>query len=425
MTERVKCKNAGCKGLILISTAEKTGGFCMPCVQKKKRMEREIYIKENKKDIDPYKGITDRVEIIKIMHKKRKYDPLIKYLPYSRSIEELYHKLSEHEDARLVAFAIDEAELGCTDYIESICLMLAAFRNADLSNLHRFMLNQHLYNPGYIFKGASEGIVNTLLNRLSDDPENRNLALLGLAWTGNSLVVKKFSNWKSTPPIWAKELYIRPESYSKDAGWIVDDQKQKKNLYFDKCYSLLPIKDRQKMSCLSICTISKNSCKWCNRELTNLFEIDLENSLFDFLNISGEKLRIATCDVCSSYSDALFMEFSTQGDVQWSSFNSKPDYLPDDSDSWDRIPENCLVMSDETRAVDYAANEFLPTTFSQIGGMPTWIQDFAYPDCPSCKKTMIFIAQISNEDIFEYGEGIYYSYICSECNITATNYQQT
>ncbi len=165
-------------------------------------------------------------------------------------------------------------------------------------------------------------------------------------------------------------------------------------------------------------------CKWCNRHLTNLLEIELSSKL-DFIPFLGERLTIATCDACSSYSDAMFMELNSVGEARWSEFNGKPDYLPDDSEEWEYLPENSLKLAEESRPVDYAANEFLPTTFSQIGGMPTWIQDSAYPDCPNCKDTMVFIAQISVEDIDDYGEGMYYNYICPKCNITATNYQQT
>ncbi|MGN2370881.1 hypothetical protein ACTFJW_12655 [Clostridium cagae] len=33
--------------------------------------------------------------------------------------------------------------------------------------------------------------------------------------------------------------------------------------------------------------------------------------------------------------------------------------------------------------------------------------------------------QVSMEDLEEYGEGIYYGFICNECKIAATGYQQT
>jgi len=38
---------------------------------------------------------------------------------------------------------------------------------------------------------------------------------------------------------------------------------------------------------------------------------------------------------------------------------------------------------------------------------------------------MKFIGQIAWEDIEEYGEGIYYTFVCEECKVGATNYQQS
>ena len=87
MVKRIKCKNLECEGQILLATAEKTGGYSMPCIQKKQREERERYIRENRKDVNLFDGITDYVEIIKIINSERKHVLLINYLPYSKSIE--------------------------------------------------------------------------------------------------------------------------------------------------------------------------------------------------------------------------------------------------------------------------------------------------------------------------------------------------
>ncbi|MBN1056078.1 MULTISPECIES: DUF1963 domain-containing protein [unclassified Clostridium] len=63
--------------------------------------------------------------------------------------------------------------------------------------------------------------------------------------------------------------------------------------------------------------------------------------------------------------------------------------------------------------------------FTKIGGIPTWIQDAEYPQCPKCGEKMMFVGQVSMEDLEAYGEGIYYGFICNECKIAATGYQQT
>jgi len=406
-------------------TANKTGGICMPCYNTKKHAEREIYILENKKDVDLFKGLSDRAEIIIIMHQKHPSDPLVNYVPYPIPIEDIYSQLSKHEEKHLIAYVERQLLLNNVDVVESIGLELAAFRGADLSIVHKTMLETHEYYPCQLFKNANSETVNTLLSRLETDDVERGNILLSLAWAGTPAVILKFSEWALNPPAWSKDLYIPVHEYAKDAGWILANDLKKRTLYLDKCYSLIPNTGSINDEFLNTCVISEKSCHWCNRKLTHLLEINLKNTLYDFLSISGERLVIATCDTCSSYSDSIFMDITNNGNAEWSKYNKKPGYLPEDSADWEYMPTNCLNISNKPRAVDYAANMFLPTTFSQIGGMPTWIQDFAYPDCPKCNETMVFLAQISNEDIVEYGEGIFYNYICPMCNITATNYQQT
>ncbi|WP_251037568.1 hypothetical protein [Paenibacillus albidus] len=64
MTERVPCRNEGCKAMILPATALKTGGTCMPCQQEKARRERQAYIEQHRRYVDLYEGINDPVEIL-------------------------------------------------------------------------------------------------------------------------------------------------------------------------------------------------------------------------------------------------------------------------------------------------------------------------------------------------------------------------
>jgi DNA-directed RNA polymerase subunit RPC12/RpoP len=63
--------------------------------------------------------------------------------------------------------------------------------------------------------------------------------------------------------------------------------------------------------------------------------------------------------------------------------------------------------------------------FSQLGGHPTWIQDAYYSRCPDCSQRMMFVGQVSNDDVQELAEGIYYAYACDRCQVSATSYQQS
>jgi hypothetical protein len=66
----------------------------------------------------------------------------------------------------------------------------------------------------------------------------------------------------------------------------------------------------------------------------------------------------------------------------------------------------------------------MPVSISQIGGLPAWVQDSAFPKCPDCSGTMKFVAQVDNGQ-FPYHEGVYYAFLCASCRVTATTYQQT
>ena len=425
MVDRIHCKTPGCKGRILQSTADKTGGYCMPCVQKKEREKREQYIRENRKDVNLYKSVTSNVEIIKIFHAERKRDPLINYLPYKEPIEKVYSRLSEYEVSELVTYIIEIASHGNLDLIETIGLELTAFKDSGLPDLQEYLVDNHIYYPGMLFKGANDAIALKLMSRVSDKQENKNHILSALAWIDSPVVHNQFIEWKNHPPKWSAELYVPVHDYAKEAGWTITKNNEKKNLYLNVCYPLIREKLLDDVVELHTCNQADAHCEWCNNKLTKFYEFDLTQPEFKFIPFNGNRLTLATCHVCACFTDGVFMDVTIDGRFAWSKFNVMPEYLPDDTDSWDVLPENQFVMSNKPRTAGYAANEFLPVTFSQIGGMPTWIQDTAYPVCPKCSETMTLIAQLSNEDLDEYGEGIYYSYLCSSCNITATNYQQT
>lgn len=81
MDERIPCKNPQCSHFILPATAARTEGYCMPCVQARYRQEQEEYIRKNRKTIDAFSGITNPVEMLKLVHEPREHDPLIEWIP--------------------------------------------------------------------------------------------------------------------------------------------------------------------------------------------------------------------------------------------------------------------------------------------------------------------------------------------------------
>ena len=165
MTDRVRCKSANCERTILPATAEDTGGYCMPCVHKAAAEERERHIRQNRKDVDLFAGVTDPVEIIKIMHQPRPYDELINYLPYIKTTEQVYREMSDLDRARLLEHVIAERWPGDDREIQQIGLEIAAFTDMDLSKLQEYLLYIHEYYPGILFKNAADTVVKQLFRR--------------------------------------------------------------------------------------------------------------------------------------------------------------------------------------------------------------------------------------------------------------------
>ncbi len=193
----------------------------------------------------------------------------------------------------------------------------------------------------------------------------------------------------------------------------------------EKCYPLVKASESSDIGSVETCIEGKDSCNWCERTITKIFDFDLNDSIFDFIPFSGNKLTIATCEVCSAYGDTLYMNVGSDGESSWSSYSEKPDYLPDANEDYGRLPENKLRFSTKPRRKHHSVDWCLPSTFSQIGGTPSWIQDPDYGRCPKCNKGMVFIAQLSVEDIENLGEGIFYCLLCPDCSITTVRYQQT
>ncbi|WP_405108719.1 DUF1963 domain-containing protein [Paenibacillus sp. FSL K6-1217] len=429
MSERLPCQTPGCTGTILPATALKTGGICMPCYQQKKAMEKQAYIEQNRKEVNRYAGIHDPVEILTIMHSPRKPDPLIKEVPYPRTAQELYRGLTEEERERMESYAVhllEEEE--DVDQAEMILVSLLCFTDTRLGpGLDSFLRTEN-YNPPILFKDADAQIRDRLIAQVESDPANRNLLLLALAWIGDEEVVRLFAAWRQSPPEWASTLYQAPETYAREAGWELDAGGGKRQLYHPECYPFLVSReDTPEMpgapAAVQMLRTGTDTCPWCGGGLTVLFDYDLQHPQTGFMELPGKRLRIAACMHCSCYG-TLYMKADLEGGYVWSEYNTVPEYLPDNTggpafNTWHR-----MQLSEQPAGTFESAHWILEAPASQIGGHPAWIQDADYPVCPCCSRTMTFAAQADMGQVAE-DEGIYYSFLCRECLITAVNYQQT
>ncbi len=424
-TERLRCRAEGCANTILPATATANDGYCMPCVQKKRSEERAKYIRENRREVDPYAGVTDDVEIIRILHTPKVYDPLITFLPPSKSAEELYCNLSAEQSERLMRMAAEGIRTGSEDFAEDVAKSLATLTDYPLDSMLAAWVERHHHWPPVIFRGAGAQIRDNIIASLESGAANANHALSALAWIGDLKVQEAFRRWEAIPPSWRSGLHVGPARYAHAAGWELEAT-GRRNLFHDACWAvtLAPANSNSDEAVKFMREVGEK-CPWCKRQLVNLVEIGLSDNRFAFLGLSGKCLPVLTCDACTCYgSGFIYSWVSADGKARLAAENKRPDWMPDDLDSWERSPWKDQAVQVQQRRAIHAVDWCMPVTVSQVGGMPSWVQDSAFPQCPSCSTTMLFIAQVDNGQ-FPYHEGVYYAFLCSTCRVTATTYQQT
>ena len=403
----------------------------MRCKRKADQADYEEYIRKNRRTVDPFGGMTDPVEITKVRHEPREHDPLITYLPPATPPAELYEELTERQLSRLIKYVLDTLGSSKGEAALSIAKELAAFTAADITKIQHAFLDIDEYCPGYLFRDASPDIARRLIDRLGsaigdeNDKVKLSHTLEALAWAGTDDVVSEFAQWRQHPPDWRSRLYIPPERYAHCAGWELDASSRIRKLILSKCYPLIKGDGSSDIGPVTSCLELGESCKWCDGPLTSLFAFDLTDELLDFISFRGSNLTIANCQVCSALGDHFYMKVGPDGEAFWHTANQRPRYLPKDSGTWKRLPANELRLSAKPRLLLHAVDWCLPTTCSQVGGMPSWIDDPVHGHCPECTKGFVFVAQLAVEDVNAWGEGIYYALMCPDCSITVVRYQQT
>ena len=419
--EKYVCKAEGCDREIQLATVKRNDGLCGPCAAAVKRAEME----KNRQDVNLYAGIEDPVEIIKIMLKPLYPNPMFNYLPYHKTLEELVCDLDSKQIDRLVKFAARKIKSeGSAQEIEVLLCALAALTDASLTAIQNACIAVEDYHPPFIFRKASAKVRNQLIDKLDSNEENRRLILYALAWIGDDIVIENFPKWIESQNNPATDQPDQVSDYTHDAGWEIDTNNQRRNLYLDTCYPLIQTEAKESDS-FAVINYKDQKCPYCSSQLATFLDLNLENTKLNYIPYSGSNLTITSCPICSCFSDCFFMELEEDNKPKISQYNKQSEYLP--LDRLDELykPTHSYTISSETRESLCSTTPYLNITFSQIGGMPTWEQDHAYPACPKCGQTMIFIGQIANNDFDKLSEGIYYSFLCSDCNITAMNYQQT
>jgi hypothetical protein len=389
----------------------------MPCVQAINRTAREQYLRANRRTVNEFRGITDPVEILKLHHQPRKYSEFLDWLPYRKPIDELYARLSTEQVTAIKEYCLELCADGHSLEADEILASLAAFTNANLDDCLSRLLDRNSDPVPLAFRRAGLAIGDRLLQRMDDKNANIHWRLKSLAWIGDANVVDHFAAWRHSRPSWAGSLRVPPHHYTHCAGWELTADDQRHDLYFEKAVALKK-QERGKPERVQFARKRSDVC-FCGRALINLLEFDFD--VFSIFAGAGalQSMRVPSCSVCTTFETMFGLRDRTKGD--WS-------VLPTSSHKpqgeWLELSPTALSVT-ATRNALHAADASLPTTFTQIGGVPAWIQDAEYPGCPSCAKTMTFLAQLAHDELEPHSEGMYYCFVCLPCASTATTYQQT
>jgi len=423
---RVRCSADGCDHTILPETAQRTGGLCMRCVQKRAAAERQEYVRKNRRTVNLYEGITDSVNLIIVHYTPRKHDPLIVYTPCPYSAEQLFAKLTPHEASELEQRAVAEKQNGQSELADEIAGGLAVFTLYPIQAIQTTWLDLEQFRPAVIFRGAPSTVRDRLVQQLEEGhngPKRTlevNDRLCALAWIGDELVADTFARWEAEPPIWRKSLYVGPGAYAQTAGWELGGR-TRRNLYFPNSFVI--DLGGSGIGAFPVFQKLDQRCPWCGQQLVNLLSLPPSLTEQLFIESTACDLPVLTCASCTCYGEHLFARVSEDGNATLHEKNKGPSIVTNAGESpanpWEGVPIQLACAQ-----TPIAPNPGQVKHCSRLGGIPSWVQDSAFPTCPDCATTMKFLAQLDNET-FPHFEGIYYAFVCLECRTTATCYQQT
>ena len=365
----------------------------------------------------------NRVEIITQFHNARTHGHRCTLSTRSVEANQAFHDLSESEISELIEFS-----LTADDDHSEVLARLACSHPGSMNAWHERLIEQEIYSPEVIYHEANPDCVRKFADLISTAANSlrRRQLLSCMAWAGNAEVVSLFNIWRQSPPAWVSELSLPPHEYSYEAGWELTSEGERRNLFTNSAISLV----RSAKSSSDDAPVQGGKpidqrCPWCDQQLIAVLDIDSTNERVSFLGLRGSRHRLITCRNCDRYGP-LFARSNGIGDLSWHPSNVRPSLLLNESSA--SLFERKLKLADNHCHFMESASWFnVPLiAHSQIGGLPTWINDAEYPNCPECSRKMPFIGQISSEDIHPfYEERIYFCFICTKCNVTATNCQQS
>jgi hypothetical protein len=308
-----------------------------------------------------------------------------------------------------------------------VLLGLSCFFPGSLTGLHQTLLDGETFVEDQAFRDADPETRDLLIQTLEQDPYEV-YALQRLAFIGDDVVQARFHRWRLAPPGGEADIAEENGYKARRAGWELTPEGGRRDLFHPECYQLIPSDQAPGENApgpVGVITPHEEPCGWCGRQLTTLFDVDLNDTRLTFLAPGSERLRIAMCERCTNF-DAVFTEVDGQGGSHWSSRNRRPRSVVHEDCAWN-FPQRRLVLG--PRRTPFEAHWHRLTRAggaSQLGGFWTWEGQEPHPDCPKCERAMVFVGQLQTTDAFGEGwDGMTYAWLCQDCGMAATTYAQT
>lgn len=326
---------------------------------------------------------------------------------------------------------IDDA-LKCSgrEYYER-CEKLICDEGVESPRFARAALETGIFYPNFLYQNADADTRDKLISMLEDyGTEDVFGALTALAAIGDKTTAECFVKWEEHPRLWMKRLVSHPMNpmyYAKAGGWVVE-QGERRQLYYDRCYALEKTEDDSPEENVfgGACA---DTCPSCGSDFVNELVVDGRDKRLAFLGIAG-KIKIKYCAACVAEMDYSFCRWQEDGESEFIGWEFagepwSPRIPPDGSravgaDTWNRHAH--FVLSQEPVSLNYCRRDI----GSAIGGRPCFMNhpNTHYAKCPECGKTMVHLAQLS-EEYCSVGVGTEYIQICKECKTAAVSFMDT
>ncbi|MEO6708043.1 MAG: hypothetical protein ABI054_07810 [Planctomycetota bacterium] len=359
----------------------------------------------NRVEIDQFRGVSDPVEHILLLHDPPPLDPLKVYAPSPRTAGDLYRSLSAEQCLRLVEQARAHPEL-----LRTVGAHLAHFSEHSLAEVQKSLLALGEFFPGYIFRGASVEIVRALIHRLDASEHETNQLLVALAWSRHPAAMAAFIRWSVDLPPWAHSLHVPPADYTLEAGYEIVDGGPSE-LFARDCRAIQYRSGEPGVheGSFGVCeTATGPDCPSCGDKSCMLVR-----GLAD-----SKGADVATCLRCVETRVVFAFADFARG---WTSFNAASDRQRDARSEAPTRKAHLGSPRSPFAAVDWCIGENL----SQVGGHPSWFNLAQYPTCPSCARRMHFRLQVAFEELDPHSEGIIHAFECERCAIVATDFEQS